>query len=55
MPEEGLNVLCTVEAIKLVHKAIWDIIILGFFFFFFLLHLRHAEVPRPGIEPAPQQ
>ena len=35
VPEEGLNVLCTVEAIKLVHKAIWDIIILGFFFFFF--------------------
>ena len=25
------------------------------FTFFFLLHPRHTEVPRPGIEPSPQQ
>ena len=26
-----------------------------FFFFFFWLHSKHAEVPRPGIKPMPQQ
>ena len=26
-----------------------------FFFFFFWQHPQHVEIPRPGIEPAPQQ
>ena len=24
VPDKGLNVLCTVKAMKLVHKSIWE-------------------------------
>ena len=41
---------------KIVLDALlaWVFFCFFFFFFFFPLHLRHAEVPGPGIEPVPQ-